>query len=718
VSFGKACEWLAENFAPHLLEEIRVCRRELSPAQLLSEAYETAFDICKRALLADDGNPGQRYLLSERGYDREILKDADFGYMVNPSIVHSTLISHYESSDPEMAEFIREKVYLGGAEEPPAIVIPARDRFGRSSGLMKRYIPVDGVQPQGLRWSSTKGTSKADPLLLDKCDKNSELLVVEGVFDVVYMTAMGVRNVVALGQGRLSKDNIKGFQNHGVKRIILMLDNDLPKSDGSLTGIDNTEAAVRLCISQGIEPFVIDPRKMKSLADQDKHVKDPDEYFREYGEAALKYFIANETESGVGWLARRLAEKNDIREALGKSRFIDNCCGVSCCFSSALPRIRDEFHGVAAELANVSKTDLMTEFATVERRIADDKSRKEMEAILRKGLAEKNIDNTLTALEDLKDRSKLSTTVVLPEFDFDAVLQRALMQNIEGLKIGFGCFDGTDEEPRFRLKCGGTTVIAGDSGVGKTTLMLNMMHNMMDLYPEKAFVFITYEEAAEALLFKFINMRSRVVINSCANTQGLARAMKNTQPEQWDAKIIEAVNELRRLSQEKRFHVVNGNFDVNELVAIIEKYCATYDVGAIFVDYIQKIPIKKEFSTQQLKLKEISDLLRSHTQRLGIAFIIGSQINKEGLIREAMDIMHDANLVMKISYTTKNDMFRGGIGCMPEKGRGDDIVDGYRTLTIEKGRDISTAGSMILDFKGEFLRLTSLNISEMQNARL
>ena len=168
-----------------------------------------------------------------------------------------------------------------------------------------------------------------------------------------------------------------------------------------------------------------------------------------------------------------------------------------------------------------------------------------------------------------------------------------------------------------------------------------------------------------------------------------------------------SISAVREYSQARRLWLLNENYEINNLTEAIRQLCEENNVGAIFVDYIQKIPSNGDFGSQQLRLQKLSDALRATTQQVGCAVVIGSQINKDGQIRESMDIYHDANLVVRIAKTTQQELFEAGLGPCPPKDASKILVDGYRTLTIDKGRDVESGGKMVLTFNGPVLRLTS-----------
>ncbi len=62
------------------------------------------------------------------------------------------------------------------------------------------------------------------------------------------------------------------------------------------------------------------------------------------------------------------------------------------------------------------------------------------------------------------------------------------------------------------LPAGGVTVVAGSPGEGKTSLMLNLLRNLLRSEPDKKFYFFSYEESDIFLALKLLMIGSNVVL--------------------------------------------------------------------------------------------------------------------------------------------------------------------------------------------------------------
>jgi hypothetical protein len=137
-----------------------------------------------------------------------------------------------------------------------------------------------------------------------------------------------------------------------------------------MTGLENTLDAVTILLEQGgIEVFVIDPRKMNSLSNTDKHVKDPDEYLIENGAEVLKKFFATAPESACTWVPKRLAEKLDLTNSLEKSKYFDECSKWYEKFNSASPIAGEDFLNSMAAVCECDREVLKAELSKLVRQL-------------------------------------------------------------------------------------------------------------------------------------------------------------------------------------------------------------------------------------------------------------------------------------------------------------------------------------------------------------
>lgn len=269
-----------------------------------------------------------------------------------------------------------------------------------------------------------------------------------------------------------------------------------------------------------------------------------------------------------------------------------------------------------------------------------------------------------------------------------------LSKTREGLKTGYSSLDASLEIPQ-----GAITLIAGRPSHGKTITKLNLLLNMVRLYPEMSFYFFSYEETKSQILLKLLNILSADLIHehqNLTNLEGYLRGGHQTRK-----KINDALQELQTLTASGRLVVTDHPYFVDELSDIVSKLKEMRGdkMGAIFVDYIQKVKIKHRHPTRQMELQKISEAILEMAKANNLPIVLGAQLGrgmskKDVLrldnLREAGDIENDAKLVVGIWNQAKEDADSRDESL---KTRKVDIE-----LTVLKNRNGPSNQSIILEF--------------------
>ncbi|MHA1912058.1 MAG: DUF5906 domain-containing protein [Candidatus Kariarchaeaceae archaeon] len=321
--------------------------------------FEKIYEIGKKLLYEDEGKETLKYLTEERGYDVEVLKNTDWLYIPKDFDIKTQLINE----NPEMKAAIGSLNLYGGFGYDFRLGLPYRNRDSVITGILKRHTSSKGLNGKQ-RWDSTKGLNKDDLFGLDKVDVNEEtLIIVEGYPDAIYLQALGIQNIVAIGQGGLGNKHLYGIVSRKTKNVIISLDNDKPKEEKKadtnkekgkkeeLTPIGKTISAVEKILKDtNITPYVIDPKEYGSH-------KDPDEYFKANGIDALKKIFDEKPQHGVVWVAsvltKDIKKANPIKKAEVKEKILELLTLVSD--KNIVEEVRTEYPAIFPE----TKTDFM-----------------------------------------------------------------------------------------------------------------------------------------------------------------------------------------------------------------------------------------------------------------------------------------------------------------------------------------------------------------------
>ena len=235
--------------------------------------------------------------------------------------------------------------------------------------------------------------------------------------------------------------------------------------------------------------------------------------------------------------------------------------------------------------------------------------------------------------------------------------ERDLLKTPDGLKTGYGQLDAF-----LRIPQGALSILGGRPGHGKTTLQLNLLLNFLRQYPDKRFYLFSYEEARFWLALKLIMILAGEILDAEHNQ---AEYMKYLHKERGQLRafpaIDEAVSTYSRLTSSGRLTIIDRRPCAEELASTLALVTRQCDVGAIIIDYIQKIPLRQPLAGQRYQeIKRVSELMLGQAVTQGVPILLGAQLGRStgtvrgkarvrlDNLRESGDIEQDAALVLGI----------------------------------------------------------------------
>ena len=259
-----------------------------------------------------------------------------------------------------------------------------------------------------------------------------------------------------------------------------------------------------------------------------------------------------------------------------------------------------------------------------------------------------DVDKTREIL-DTATRAFSSSFVEYPRAYTLADLEADILTEPESLPLPWPELAGV------RFPRAGLSVISADSKNGKTTMMLNLAEQYLSTngLEGESIYFYTYEEPASHLALKLIMLMSGVMLHEEQNFYAFraymksrgTRALHNATPA-----IEEAIARYAEATQSGRLVLSDKMPTLEELVASLGLIARTGRAAAVFVDYVQRIPLPRDYKagTRQLELAYIVQELRKTAVNKKLAIITGSQVNPKGELREARDIFHEAQVVLQL----------------------------------------------------------------------
>lgn len=603
------------------LDPEAVERMERARAQ--AEAWESVLEHFQAELWGPAGETVRAYLAG-RGYTEPESRGMGLGLFTGAEDVAAHL--KRAGFNEDQAEPVRDA--LGNITKAYKLAIAYRDPAGRIKGLIARAL--DGTDPKYLY---SRGLKRETPFNLDRARAlPDKLLVVEGILDALAVREKaGLSNVVALGDASLSETKLAQAVKYGTKAVVLGLDNDK-------AGADGTERALELLRKTGLRAYVL------TLPEG---VKDPDEYIKRHGPDAFNELYKN-VQTGARWKAGRILSRYDGTD-LSRDRALDEAIAYE---DSLLDPIesKDLIETVTRGL-DLSPEFLEHRLRTYKEKRAQDELRRGYGELFTKGpelLRSGDLDGLREYLSGKSRELQAKAVASTPgPYTLD-LLEADIAQTRPGLRTGYRALDDI-----FRIPPEAITIIGARPSHGKTTLLMNLLLNMARIYTDQAFFFFSYEESRKQIGVKLLNILSGETIDRARNVQALEEYLREKQTGREN--VERGKGELRDLMETKRLWIIDEPLLVDELADALAYYRDRYSIGAVFVDYIQKVKTLGGYPSRQVELQRISERILEAAKGLSIPIILGAQLGRDPLhkekvrldnLRESGDIEQDANLVL------------------------------------------------------------------------
>lgn len=286
------------------------------------------------------------------------------------------------------------------------------------------------------------------------------------------------------------------------------------------------------------------------------------------------------------------------------------------------------------------------------------------------------------------------------------------------------------------ITAGGLTAIAGATNHGKTDFLINTCLNVSKNYPEKKFIYLTYEQSRRDIFLRFLNSFSDIDITS---TRSNVRAIKNYY-KNGEIEKPTAIEEFQKKEAQfytdyidsKRLIIKQVSYNSEDINSTIEQLCKEdSSIGGFFIDYYQKLELPKDNKKRDSRveeLKEIGQKLNDLCIKTGIPIVLGAQFNRKVMspedmfpqnIGEAGDIERILDTLIAIWNTSKklrkhekeegNTLEEKGIARYEGTGEfngNKEIkklvgIPGRLYIEVLKSRDTETGLEALLDYNGK-----------------
>ncbi|MCX6133026.1 MAG: CHC2 zinc finger domain-containing protein [Ignavibacteriales bacterium] len=613
----QAVRWIAEQFDQSVISQLDAAADQETPEQKeyhqRGVLYQMIFEEGKRQLSLPNAQLVMDYLVKDRGYDATKLADTEFIYWDTDKDIRAYLVS----KAPQMQDQIEALRLQGGYGDNFRLAIPFRDRHGVITGFMKRAHEKAGFTLRGkpgIRWDSTPGLDKSDLFGLNRIRKAEDLVVVEGYPDATYLPALGLTNIVALGQAAFSDKYINGLLSKEVRRIILALDND------GGTGDKNTEDICQRLADSDIGVFVIDPPTMGKE-------KDPDEYVQINGIDAFKKLVAN-AESASKWMAKRLMSKHDLKSDLGRTHAIDEALDYADSLKNALEA--EAIVGALALELSLTPENLEKEFERTQQKKAAERLQEgianvgsQVRQLIQNGEPEEAARLVAVApLDLLADFRKTKQAPQTPLSEYLGEKKLADRNRTAGKRIGYQLNTFSEVDSKLCGLQAGLYIAAADPNIGKTAFMVSLAIDVLKANPDVHSLFYTMDDSRDTIINRFLANRTDMAINSI-------RFKPVGTPE--EQMIDTAYKEMGQWAS-------SGRLDIKEISEWLTMSAIQNDIQShphrdklvVFIDGLYNVPMDENFRSLREENIQRANQVKQLVKLFKIPVIATAEFRKQG----------------------------------------------------------------------------------------
>ena len=596
-----------------------------------------------------------RNYLKDRGYSPEEVKDMELGYIPSQEKLFKYLSGkNYSQSLIDEAVRINTDTRIGSTHR---LTIPYR-----SGGSIKgfKFRTIKDTTPKYINSSGLDRIGGFFNLSGIKGDK--DIVMVEGELDSLSSTVRGVSNVVATGGSSINPEQIKDALRRGARAFTLCFDREPGKEAETSKRINS---AIEVILGEGVNRVYI-----VNLPDLGGDKTDPDRLIKESGADSFKKAIAEALPYYEYRLQAILHRYSKIEEDRGglQPKDIDNFLDEVIENAVKLdPTDKDRYLSLFTSMEGIKALGITEESLelTVERLRTNrekETQAKEIKKLLSeaKELQDKGeIDKALELLDSKVREVKTITTSGLlpPPMSFKALLDE-ITTIPPAYKTGYLSLDEF-----IGFTPGAISLIAGRPSHGKTTLLYNLLLEMSRLYPEESFYYFTYEEPVKNLSIKLLN---RLTATDLSGHYGdIKELAKPTNYEFIKAyikagrgdirEIEEGKRKLQELIDSQRIKIIDRNYSVEELHSLIAYLRKKEKIGAVLIDYIQRMRTERRTQDKRTEIAHISDMVLQIAKDSGLPIILGAQLNREATekpklenLKEAGNLEEDANTVISV----------------------------------------------------------------------
>lgn len=262
--------------------------------------------------------------------------------------------------------------------------------------------------------------------------------------------------------------------------------------------------------------------------------------------------------------------------------------------------------------------------------------------------------------------------------DFVAELEEIQEGKRVGLTYGFADLDTLTSG----MRPGNVTVIAAQSGIGKSTLALNAA--VAAAKTGAKVMFSSLEMSGIELMQKIAAAEGKIALHHLTHQGGLTEAG-------WE--IVKRLGPKLFRSLPLRVYRPDGA-SLGDIVSTARACVRDDGLDLLVVDYLQLVEVERSRNvTREQAVASVSRGLKNLSTQLDCHVIALSQLNDDGLMRESRAIKNDASVVIRVER--------------PDADEKESARAGEVDLVVEKNRFGATA-TITVAFQGHYSRFVDM----------
>jgi DNA primase catalytic core len=610
-----------------------------------------------------------RKYLTERGFDSKTWPDMPFGLVERHEVTKHKLLKRGFTIDE-----IKASGVLRDDRFENRLLIIWRDVRGRIGTLVARDLNADAADKY-LYLSRDKGFARSKSELvafgldgaLPAIRKTGELVLVEGLLDALTLQQHGFTGVAAIGgHGReMSTERLMALRQLGVRRLIICLDNDL-KNDGTWPGRDGLRHIAQLAtmpknVRNVDNGNVLDKGNVADVVYNIPVVdivppfllgrsKDADAYVRTRGIGEFRELL-EECESAARFLADDVCGAiTSAAPSAARRGAIERVLELDAGFSSLrAPLDREEVRALAAQRTGFSLESIAQIGEEMTRQSARQQRKRALETWLRSAAREvaqtdtgsevgEGVFDTLIARWTTDLSYQRATAKAMPA-PFSVIrLDEESRRQPEGKVSGWPSLDNLG----VRFGPGEMALIAARTGHGKTSFLVALLAQWLCESSDEPLLFFSLEEPELRIYQRLLALlaaqeavrtESKSSIWTVPQVRDFGRDPAARGPEfGWpDPRLLESARNLLRRAEGRLQIIHQSDWTLDDIEAYTRSQAAHRPVSAVFVDYLQRVPLPGRFDRRDQEVSAIGRRLKTLAGDVAAPVIAGAQINREAI---------------------------------------------------------------------------------------